>query len=218
LQNGGDNKGISHAEAVINFANGENSVHGAEYVPVRSYENMSDDPIVNTLMDKYSDFVSVGDAVLGYNASARNSKYLCNLVAQLYLELGVEAFGQDYDIVLGGGYLSTRSPYDLKAGDVTYSQLQTLFPFDNTIVLCSIKGSDLITRFINSQDNRYFVHYSEYGSTVKEKIDPNGTYYVIVDTYTSTYAPNRLSEIIRYTEGIYARDILAQYIEDGNLS
>ena len=39
----------------------------------------------------------------------------------------------------------------------------------------------------------------------------------MVDTYTSTYAPNRLTEIARYTDGVYARDLLADYIREGGL-
>jgi hypothetical protein len=51
------------------------------------------------------------------------------------------------------------------------------------------------------------------GSIVSSK-----TYYVIVDTYTSTYTSNRLTEIERYGTGTYARDLLADYIKGGNLA
>ena len=39
----------------------------------------------------------------------------------------------------------------------------------------------------------------------------------MVDTYTSTYAPNNLTEIARYKEEVYARDLLADYIRGGGL-
>lgn len=218
MQGGGDNRGICHAEATINFANGNSSVQTAEFVSSSTYERLADDPVVETLLEKYDEQVAAGSRVLGKNDFNRNSDELCNLIAELYLKVGVEAFGEEYDIVLGGGYLSVRSPYSLSAGQVTYSQLQMLFPFDNDLVLCSIKGSDLKNRFINSSNDKYYISYSEYGNRVKGNIDPNGIYYVVVDTYSSTYAPNRLTEVARYTSGIYARDLLADYIEANGLT
>ena len=217
LQGGGDNKGITHAEVSINFANGNNSIQKAGFVPSSVYGDLADDPIVETLMKKYDDQVSAGLRVLGINEKYRTGDELCGIIADLYLKAGIEAFGDAYDIVLGGGFLSVRSPYNLSAGQVTYGQLQMLFPFDNDIVLCSIKGSDLKNRFINTTNSNYFNSYSDYGISVKDNIDPNATYYVIVDTYSATYAPNRLTEVARYTPGVYGRDLLAKYIEAGGL-
>ena len=217
IQGGGDNKGISHAEVKINFANGNNSVLVAELVSSSVYENLADDPIVDTLMDKYADQVSIGTRVLGMNDTYLSSDAVCSLVAELYVKAGLEMFGDQYNIVLGGGFLSTRSPYNLSAGQVTYSQLQMILPFDNELVLCSIKGSDLLSRFINTSNSDYFISYSDYGNSVKGSINSNATYYVIVDTYTSTYSYNRLTEVARYTPEVYARDLLAAYIEEGGL-
>jgi 2',3'-cyclic-nucleotide 2'-phosphodiesterase (5'-nucleotidase family) len=217
LQGGGDNRGLCHAEAEINFANGQSKVRTAEFVSSSVYERLGDDPIVEELLEKYEEQVSVGTRVLGRNGLKRSSRALCRLVADLYCQAGIAAFGEDYDIVLGGGYLSARSPYELAAGQVTYAQLQMLFPFDNDLVLCSIKGSDLKNRFIDSTNDKYYVSYSEYGDTVMDHVDPDAIYYVIVDSYTSTYAPNRLTEVARYTPGIYARDLLAAYVEAGGL-
>ena len=214
LQGGGDNKGISHAEARINFANGKNTVLTAEHIPASRYENLEDDPIVDSLMEKYRDQVSAGSEVLGYNKTYRSGDDICQLAADLYAKVAEEAFS-DYDIVLGGGFLKVRSPYNLKAGNITYSQLQMLLPFDNTLVLCSIKGSDLLSKFINTSNSNYFISYTAYGESLKGKINSNETYYVLVDSYTSTYAPNKLTEVARYTEGVYARDLLAEYIRAG---
>ena len=49
-------------------------------------------------------------------------------------------------------------------------------------------------------------------------IDFNKTYYIITDTYTSTYAYNNLTEVARYGTGIYARDLFADFIKAGGLS
>ena len=216
LQGGGDNKGITHAEATINFANGRSEVTTAELISSTTYAHLPDDPIVETLKEKYRDQISAGDAVLGYNDSYRSGDYLRQLVADLYAKVGEEAFS-DYDVVLGGGFLSVRSPYNLVAGEVTYSRLQMIMPFDNTLVLCSVKGSDLKKRFINTSNENYFIGYTAYGRSLGGQIDNNATYYIVVDTYTSTYAPNNLTEIARYKEEIYARDLLADYIRGGGL-
>ncbi len=216
LQGGGDNKGITHAEATINFANGRSEVTTAELISSTTYAHLPDDPIVETLKEKYRDQISAGDAVLGYNDSYRSGDYLRQLVADLYAKVGEEAFS-DYDVVLGGGFLSVRSPYNLVAGEVTYSRLQMIMPFDNTLVLCSVKGSDLKKRFINTSNENYFIGYTAYGRSLGGQIDNNATYYIVVDTYTSTYAPNNLTEIARYKEEVYARDLLADYIRGGGL-
>ena len=215
LQDGGDNQGISYAEAVINFANGKNSVRDAKYLPSSVYNSLSDDPIVDDLMKKYETQISDASRVLGTNETSLDRNELRQLMSKLYLEAGLEAFGDEYDIVLGGGFFSVRSPGYLAAGQVTMAQLQMIFPFENTLVLCSVKGSDLLNKFINTTNSNYFISYSEYGDSVKESIDRNATYYIITDTYTSTYAPNRLTEVKRYTEGVYAYHLLAKYIEEG---
>ena len=174
LQGGGDNKGITHAEATINFANGRSEVTTAELISSTTYAHLPDDPIVETLKEKYRDQISAGDAVLGYNDSYRSGDYLRQLVADLYAKVGEEAFA-DYDVVLGGGFLSVRSPYNLVAGEVTYSRLQMIMPFDNTLVLCSVKGSDLKKKFINTSNSNYFIGYTAYGRSLGGQIDNNAT-------------------------------------------
>ena len=216
LQCGGDNAGgLSHVELSVNTANGSVKTRLAEHVPVTTYMPLTDDPIVEQLMQKYDSTVSVSKEVLGYNFTNRTSRYLCQKVAQLYYQKGVELWGNDYNIVLGGGFFSIRSPYTLPAGDVTYGQLQSLFPFDNDLVLCSISGRDLKERFVETDNDRYYIYCGDYGTEVCRNIDPNGTYYIIVDSYTSVYAPNNLTEIARYQTGLYARDFLADYIKQG---
>lgn len=218
LQNGGDNKGISHVEVAYNTANGNVKTRFAELVATGAYATMEDDPIVAELLEKYGAEVSVASKILGTNARQRSSSELCIQVAELYYQKGLELWGDEYDIVLGGGFLSVRSPYTLPAGEVTYGQLQSLFPFDNDLVLCSIKGRDLKERFFDTDNDRYYIAFGEYGEEVYRNLDPNGTYYVIVDGYSSIYGPNRLTEIARYEKGLYARDFLADFIKQGGFA
>ena len=98
---------------------------------------------------------------------------------------------------------------------MVYGTLYSIFPFDNNLVLCSVKGSDLQSKFFETDNDRYYISYGDYGKQVKNNIDPNGTYYIVVDSYTSVYAPNRLTEISRLDKEYYARDMLADYAKSG---
>lgn len=211
LQGGGENKGISHAEIAVNYVNDTFSVSSAEFVSTSRYMGLEDDPIVDALLEKYADEISVANRVVGNNPSYMSSDALCDLAARLYFEAGVERWGEEYGIALGGGFFQARSPYDLPAGEVTYGDLQSIFPFDNQIVLCSVQGKYLASKFFYTSNSSYHIFYGDYGETVKGSIDQNATYYIIVDSYTSSYAPNHLTEIARYDEGIYARDLLAEH-------
>lgn len=217
LQNGGDNQGITHAELTYNTLTGTQKIRKPQLISTGVYARLEDDPIVAELMEEYNNVIAPAFAVLGKNGEKRSRNELRQLIADLYYEAGVEKWGDEYDIVLGGGFISVRSPGSLEPGDVTYGMLQGLFPFDNELVLCSISGRDLDKRFFHSDNSNYFISYGAYGEQVRKNIDPNDTYYVIVDTYSSVYKANKLTEIARYGEDIFARDLLAGYIQNSAL-
>ncbi len=215
LQNGGENKGISHVEIAINSVTYSSKVNFAEFVESSSYSYLNGDPLRDQLLLKYKDTISKGDEVLGSVSTFKNSTAIKKKVAELYYKRGVEVWGDEYDIALGGGFVSTRNPYDLSAGQIKYSHLQSILPFDNQLVLCSVKGADLQSKFFETDNSNYYIYFETYGTDVKNNIDPNGTYYIITDTYTSTYRYNRLTEIERFDDGVYARDLLAEFIKNG---
>ena len=217
LQGGGDNQGITHVEIAYNTVTGKGTVQTAELVPTEKYTHYEDHPVVDALLEKYDDQVSKGNEALGTNAASRNGRYVCQLAADLYYEKGVELWGDTYDIALGGGFFQLRSPGYLSAGEITYKMLYSILPFDNHLVLCSIKGKDLQSRFFHTSNDRYYLGYGDYGKKLKNDLDPDGTYYVVVDSYTSQYAPNRLTEVARCEEDLFARDLLAEYIRSGGL-
>lgn len=217
LQGGSDSWGITHAQLMVNVVTGEVSTVTAGYVASDTYQNLEDDPLIDQLLDKYYDEISDAYRVLGTNGRYRNSDALRAIGAQVYYEAGLERWGDEYQLVFGGGFLSVRSPYNLPAGDVTYADLEALFPFDNELVLCSIKGRDLKSKYFNSTNQNVFIYCGTYGQSVREDLDPNATYYVVVDSYSSTYAYNNLTEIERYTPGVYLRDLIADYIRSGRM-
>ena len=193
-------------------------VREAKLVYTAIYQSLDDHPVVNNLLNKYKDIISKADQALGNNRSTRNSTAICNKVAELYYRAGVDRWGKEYKIVLGGGFLNTRSPYNIYAGPVKYGDLQMVLPFDNQIVLCSIKGSELLSKFIYTNNSRYYISLSDYGTDIINSIDKNATYYIITDTYCSSYAANRLTVIDTYDQTTFARDLIAEYIKDGNWS
>lgn len=211
LQGGGENKGVTYALVSINTANGNTSVTNASIIKSSTYSTYADDPIIEALLLKYKDAISDAYEVLGYNKQYRDDEVVEQVVAQLYYEYGVAKWGDKYDIVLGGGFIRTRTPYNLYAGEVTYSDVYSLLPFDNELVLCSIKGSDLKKKFINTTNSDYYVYGDFNASSIKD----NQYYYIVTDTYTSTYSYNNITEIERSTDGIYARDLVADFIRKG---
>ena len=124
----------------------------------------------------------------------------------------MERWGDKYDIVLAGGSLSTRSPYDLDAGDVMYGDLQTLLPFDNPLYLCKIKGSDLKTKFLNNSS------YVKYATITASQVNDKEYYYIVADSWTALYDWAKCTTVELYDETTYARDLLADYIKAGNWS
>ena len=213
LQGGGDNsKGMTHVEVDVNFANGNVEINVTDYVNNSALTNLPDSPIVEELINKYWDEIGWIYDSLGYNAKSRNSSTIKNTVIQLYYEAGVKKWGDKYDIVLAGGQINVRSPYYVYAGNVQYSDLQMILPFDNPLYLCKIKGSDLKSRFLNNSD------YVKYSTITASQVNDSEYYYIIADSWTALYAPAKCTAVEIYNETTFARDLLAAYIKAGNWS
>ena len=216
LQNNGDNGGISHAELEYNFANGEYEVNVAEQISSSKYSSLSPAPLISELLERYKSVIEKANEVVGNNSASRNKEAVLSTVAKLYYEAGNARWGSKYKIVLGGGFMSIRSPYYLKTGSIVYGDLQSILPFDNEIVLCSVKGRELVNKFLKTSNSNYYIFCGEYGNSVKNSINYNSTYYIITDTYSAYYAPNKLTIVESYGKNIFARDLLADYIKAGN--
>ncbi len=213
LQAGGENKYVSSVNVTLDLTTGSALVTPS-ILPASKYaaSNLADDPSVQRIFEKYFE----GNdpyATIGYNASSRNSTTIVNQVARLYYDKGVDEWGEQYTISAGGGFLNARSPYKISAGNVSYADIFSVLPFDNSIVLGKMRGTDF-AKFLDRQNatsNPYHIY-----TTVKSaEVDSSKEYYVIVDTYTSTYRYNNITEVARI-ENVYARDLLADYIKAGN--
>ncbi len=210
MQASSENRYISCANVSFNTVTGEYSV-APKLIGSATYakDTIGDDPIVEELFNKYFPDSNPYD-VIGHNKSLRNSETIVNKVAELYYRKGLEVWGEQYDnIVLGGGYLNARNPYNIYAGDVTYADVAAVLPFDNAIVLGRIRGSDLKDKFLNNSK------YHVYSTITSSAVIDNSYYYIIIDTYTSSYYSRKITEVARLDGEIYARDLLADFIKGG---
>ena len=215
IQGGGENYGLSHVEIKINSLTGNKQITETNIITNSNYSSLNDHEPTEEIEDKYSEIINLAYTVLGTVSKNYNSNDLADYVAQLYLEAGTEKWGDSYDIVYGGGFIKTRDPYDLYAGERTYADLLSLLPFNNNLVLCKISGFNLKSKLIENSSSSYHGAIKD-GFNVAD-INPSGVYYVIVDTYTSQYKYNNLTVVEYYDETTYARDLLAEAIKADKL-
>ena len=178
------------------------------------YKNVEEDADVVELIESYKGQYEFAYEVVGVNSKWKNATILRQKIADLYLEAGINKWGSSYNLILGGGYLSCRGS-GLAAGEVQYAQLAELFPFDNTIVLCSVPGYRLIDSQFMTGGSSYYTTWSSYGNQVKDNIYSYETYYLVTDTFSSDYSWNYLTVVDTLEPKIYARDLLADYIRTG---
>ena len=216
IQAGRYNDAIAHADVTVNYANGISST-SVDVVRNEVYSKSASNDIIETLVEKYSDEIGDPDKVIGHISDYTSYDMLRSYMAKAYLAKGLQEWGNDYDIVLAGGYISVRNPGYLPAGDVTIRQIQTLFPFDNEMHLCKITGYDLLKRYF--QNDSYIYEYGSYGAQVKAKLERgeglNDNYYIVTDSYNTDYAPNKLTMVETLGDTTYPRDCLAEYIAAG---
>ena len=213
LQGGGDNQAINHAKIWINTVTGTHFVTDQEFLNTTTYDEMRPYSIVDRLLRKYEAQIAPSKETIGYNRSELDRDQLRKTVAQLYLWEGMQKWGREYDIVLGGGMLSIRSPYVLQSGDVNYAMLQTLFPQENELMLCSLRGSELDKLFISVENKNFFIARAD-----DRSIEPEAMYFVVIDAYTYSLVSDYVTLVARYGAGVYARDLLADYIAAGKLA
>ena len=216
LQAGGQNQGVSNAVAKINYANGK-STTSTKILANGTYENETHDGIIDTLVEKYSSEIGNPDEIIGENGQYRNSYALRTAMASAYLRKGQSMWGSEYDIVLAGGSINVRYPSYLPAGNVTMRQIQMLFPFDNEVQLCAIKGVDLLNRYFNN--TKYYYARGNNADSVEARLkngqDLNKTFYIVSDSWNSDYSINNLTVIKTLGDVCYPRDCLAEYIKAG---
>lgn len=214
LQGGGENKYVSCADVSYNTATKKYEVTPKLiYKSTYASSSIKGDSLVQEIYDSYFPD-NYPYEVIGYNSVKRDDTAICEKVAELYYQKGVAEWGSKYTITLGGGFLKTRSPYYVKAGDVTYADLFSVLTFDNDIVLGKISGYYLKSQFINNTSTAA-QYYHIYPKVAESSISNSKDYYIVIDSYSSTYKYNNITEVARLNSGTYARDLLADFVRDG---
>lgn len=218
LQSGGNNNYMGFVQVTFDRVSGSFDVGtvGKINSSVFGDKSIEDDPIIKELYSKY--FPDPDNdpytKVIGYNSKVRYSSEVLQTAAALYYQKGVSVWGNRYKIILAGGYMSARVG-SIPMGNITYSSLYKMLPFDNALVLGKISGSKLKSQFINSTNKNYYIDYG--GKTVYEGSIINSEYYYIVtDTYSAFYRYNGITPIEILYDNTYARDLLRDYISQGN--
>lgn len=220
IQTEGNNQSFYKIALTYDFTNSTYEVNPVVYDTnyTSQYINYATNDEVEALFKKYESYYGFAYEVYGNNETLRNNDYLKNLCSILYLNAGTEKWGKDYNILLGGGYISCRGN-GLPAGEVNYAKLSELFPFNNDIVLCSVTGANLKkTAFYTGKNSNYYVTWSKDGAKLKDNIVDDEIYYLVTDTYNSDYKSNNLT-VIDHLEfgGKYARDLIAEFIRNGGM-
>ena len=224
IQNGGNGSSFSVATLNCTYNSLSNDYEvsmSTSSSAVQRYNTFSsEDEVMSEVDSWYEEYVygSIQSEVVGRSVPYMNSSKIKSTLSKLYYEIGIELVGENntYTPVLGGGFISTRTPYNLSAGTVKYGDIYALLPFENDIVLCSIKGTYLLSKFINSTNSNYYI----YSMIDASEVNSSETYYVITDSYSSDYKSNNLTVVknltLEYGVG-YARDLFAQYLRDNYL-
>lgn len=152
---------------------------------------------------------------------------LGNFVADAYREIGGQLTGKKIDFAITnlGGLRA-----DLEAGDVTLGTMFSIFPFENSITVLGLKGSDL-RQLIESNAGRKLDATSGAQITLEmdgdrciasqiliggKPIDPNRIYYVstldfLAEGNSGMTALTRAVET--YKTGVLARDAMTDYVK-----
>ncbi|MGM0843651.1 MAG: cell wall-binding repeat-containing protein [Bacillota bacterium] len=166
-------------------------------------DGMTPDPAVNAILTKYQEEVApIINEVIGEAAIALDGGYGVkgpvgdNALGNLIADGMKAAMDADFALMNGGGIRD-----DLNAGDITWGELYNIQPFSNILTKVDIKGADLFGIMNDQLSAEYGPDYSIGGFNYTwepvngvvdiflpngDKIDPEGSYSVVVNNYMWT--------------------------------
>ncbi|MBP5551310.1 MAG: 5'-nucleotidase C-terminal domain-containing protein [Bacilli bacterium] len=153
----------------------------------------SDSTAYDLLFARYKD-IKESNSVIAYssrNLSKETLGYLC-------CDAMMEKYGAEVGICNTGGIRAT-----IEAGEISYSDVYNVFPFDNTVFVITMKGSDLV-RAINS---------SLYANV--DTFDTDKVYTVALISYVYENYNDFTSKAIDVTDTtVLVRDVVAEYLSE----
>lgn len=167
----------------------------------------------------------IGESAMEMNKEGSPQNLLCNFVADLLLsEINQNKSYEKVDIAFGSsGGLRNIIP----KGKITIRNIYELMPFDNEIVILTLKGEDILklTDFLATKGigifagGSFVITKDKKSAEVKINnvpIDENKTYRVITSDYIANGGDNLkflLQAIKRENTGILFRDMIINYIK-----
>lgn len=149
---------------------------------------------------------------------------LSNFTADAVYDICTEYFGEEPDLAI---YNNGGIRAEMPAGDVTRGTVYSIYPFDNTMTLIEIKGSDLLEAFngiatyggepVSSSVKLTIKDKSVYSLEIGgEPVQNDRTYKVATINYLID-ATNYLSALRNYTSrresGVYIYELMSDYVK-----
>lgn len=211
VQGGSDGQNITEVNITFNTSTKAISVEAPINNSTKTFTSLSEDQDDEIIYDHFvSKIAAKRDEIVCRLETTMNSTQIKDLTARCYYQEFYElAKKEGYDIVLGGGGINIRSPYNLYGGERTYGDVYDVLCFNNDLAVCSIPGSILKSNFIN---NSSYVVYPN--NLVSSDYSDNEEYYVILDSWSFEYSANKATVIKRFLpsnseDTLYSRDIVA---------
>lgn len=210
-----------------------------EYVYSFIGEEYKDDPILLAKLKPYADKV---EAVLSEVIGRAETVFLNDNSRKMETEIGdlvsdsmlwyTKKMGADFAIQNGGGIRT-----NLNAGNIQKKNVYEILPFDNSVMIATLKGTDVQAMFDFiatiaqgagafpqvSEGVRFTINYDtgkcENITINGSPIDPNRTYKVTTNSYMAAggdgYAAFKKAAAL-YDTSAFQRDVVIEYIQSLN--
>lgn len=221
-------KGIYLGEMKVAFSSGEPKF-SYRLIPVNARLDKRVDRNFQAQIDYYTNLLEESmNEVLAYcpNTMRKGTPeaLLSNFTADAVYDICTEYFGEEPDLAI---YNNGGIRAEMPAGDVTRGTVYSIYPFDNTLTLIEIKGSDLLEAFngiatyggepVSSSVKLTIKDKSVYSLEIGgEPVQNDRTYKVATINYLID-ATNYLSALRNYTSrresGVYIYELISDYVK-----
>lgn len=219
LCNGRD---AGHISISYNFAEETISSRSTEVLDTRAQTlaSLTDDSETATLYQKYLDeeISAIKDVVLLANSSGISR----GIIPYVYNQYAYKYFKQHKDTSNSYNIFAVETNNarsKINSGDITYGSVYKALPFDNTLCLVSIKGSNISKLTSYSSAHFYVVNSQinlDYNDGLEDYVTSStATYYMLMVNYIafSSYATSYITLIREYTdEASLPRNIVSEYL------
>lgn len=206
-------RSVAHAQLKLNKQTREVILNAHEIEGSIANLNLADDKDILGIQNQYNEkFINpVKNKKLGsVDGELSKSKELANLcVYSMKEEILRHDEYKDHNIIAAFHNKNGGVRKDIAVGNITYGQVYEAFPFDNEIVIVSLKGSVLKSKFIGGNSNVCYWHNFQ-----KSDIKSDQTYEIITTDFLLTNPEyyDGLEYELTYT-GLTVRDAVANEIK-----